>query len=141
MRQSTSITELGWKAASAISLASIANVLVLYAGLTVLDIPSAFVGGQFGPLGVLPVLINTIFAVLGATVVYVGILKISARPNRAFRITATIVLVFSFGMFASPHIVGAPLSMFAVLGLMHILTACIVVGIFTRFGRAGRIDS
>lgn len=120
------------KGAASLITASVANLLILYISLELFTIPSDFVGGVFGPMAVIPVIANTAIAVIGATGIYALILKISNQPNRAFSITAVIFLILSFGMLASPHIADAPTSLYGVLAVMHIVTAAIVIGIYTR---------
>ena len=112
--------------------ASIANVLVLLLGLGAFEFPSEFVGGPFGPLAVGPVVINSAVAAIGATLVYGVVTRYSERPNRTFTIIAGIVLVLSFAMFLAPDLSRAPLSVFAILAVMHVITAVTIVGVLTR---------
>ncbi|WP_306060680.1 DUF6069 family protein [Natronococcus wangiae] len=112
--------------------ASIVNVLVLFTGLTMVEFPSEFVGGPFGPLAVGPVIGNSAVAAIGATFVYGVIARYSARPNRTFVIVAGAVLVLSFAMFLAPDVSGAPPRVFAVLVVMHATAAVTIVGVLTR---------
>lgn len=111
------------------------NVGVLFAGLAVYEFPSEFVGGTFGPLAVGPVLVNSGLAAVGATLVYGVLHRVTARPNRAFVVVAAGALVLSFGMFASPELADAPLSVFALLSVMHVAAAAVVVAVLLRASR------
>lgn len=116
----------------ALATASVANVLVLYSSLAVIDVPPAFVGGPFGPLAVGPVVLNSAVAAVGATLVYGAIARFASRPNRPFVGVAGVALVLSFAMFLAPDIAGAPLEVFAVLAVMHLVAAIVIVGVLTR---------
>lgn len=111
---------------------SIGNVLVLHVCLALLDYPSEFVGGQFGPLAVGPVVINSAAAAVGATVVYGIIARYSARPDRTFTYVAAAVLVLSFGMFLAPDLAGAPASVYGTLAVMHVTAAAGIVAVLTQ---------
>lgn len=110
----------------------IVNVVVLSAGLALFEYPSEFVGGPFGPLAVGPVLVNSVVAAVGATVVYGIVARFSTRPNRTFTRTAAAVLVLSFGMFLTPDLAGAPLSVYGTLAVMHVTAAVVIVGVLTH---------
>lgn len=111
---------------------SIVNVLVLFIGLSMVEFPSEFVGGPFGPLAVGPVVGNSAVAAVGATLVYGVMVRYSARPNRTFTIAAVVVLVLSFAMFLAPDLSGAPPRVLAILAVMHVTAAVTIVGILTR---------
>lgn len=116
----------------ALLVVSIVNVLVLFIGLAIVEFPAEFVEGPFGPLAVGPVVVNSVVAALGATLVYGVVTRYSARPNRTFSIIAGVFLVLSFAMFLAPDLSGAPLTVFAILGVMHVTAAITIVGILTR---------
>ena len=116
----------------AVLATSIVNVLVLLIGLEVFEFPSEFVGGPFGPLAVGPIVVNSAVAAIGATLVYGAVARYSPRPERTFTIIAGVVLVLSFAMFLAPDLSGAPLSVFAMLAVMHVVTAFTIVGVVTR---------
>lgn len=116
----------------AVIAASTVNVLVLLIGLAIGDFPPEFVGGPFGPLAVVPVVLNSAVAAAGATLVYGVIARYAARPNRPFVVVAGVMLVLSFGMFLAPDITGAPLALFAVLAVMHVTAAVVIVGVLTQ---------
>lgn len=116
----------------ALLVVSIVNVLVLYIGLAIVEFPSEFVGGPFGPLAVGPVVMNSAVAAIGATLVYGVVTRYAARPNRTFAIIAGVVLVLSFTMFLAPGLAGAPPSVFAALAAMHVIAAVAIVGVLTR---------
>lgn len=108
------------------------NVVVLSAGLALFEYPSEFVGGPFGPLAVGPVLVNSVIAAVGATVVYGLVARFATRPNRTFTLIAAAVLVLSFGMFLAPDLAGAPLSVFGTLAVMHVTAAIVIVAVLTH---------
>lgn len=110
----------------------IVNVVVLSAGLALFEYPSEFVGGPFGPLAVGPVLVNSVVAAVGATIVYGIVARFSTYPNRTFTRTAAAVLVLSFGMLLTPHLAGAPLSVYGTLAVMHVTAAVVIVGVLTH---------
>lgn len=116
----------------ALLVVNIVNVLVLFIGLTMVEFPSEFVGGPFGPLAMGPVVVNSAGATIGATLVYGGILRYSARPNRTFTIVAGVVLALSFAMFLAPDLASAPPRVLAILAVMHVTAAITIVGILTR---------
>ncbi|WP_224336354.1 DUF6069 family protein [Haloprofundus halobius] len=111
---------------------SIVNVLVLFIGLALVEFPSEFVGGPFGPLAVGPVVVNSAVAAIGATLAYGVVTRYSARPNRTFTIIAGVILMLSFAMFLAPDLAGAPPRIFAILGVMHVAAAVTFVGVLTR---------
>lgn len=112
--------------------ASIANILVLLTGLAVIEFPAEFVGGSFGPLAAGPVVVNSAGAAVGATLVYGVITRYTSRPNRTFVVVAAAALVLSFAMFLAPDLAGAPLRVFAVLAVMHVVAAVAIIGVLTR---------
>lgn len=119
-------------------VAAVLNVLVLLVALVLVDVPDAFVGGPFGPLAAGPVVVNTAVAGAGATVVYGVLDRLVARRDRTFVIVSAIALVASFAMFLAPDIAGAPVVVFAVLAIMHVVAAISICGILLhaahRFG-------
>jgi hypothetical protein len=116
----------------ALLIVSIVNVLVLFIGLAIVEFPSEFVGGPFGPFAVGPVVMNSTVAAIGATLVYGVVTRHSARPNRTFTIIAGVFLVLSFAMFLAPDLSGAPPRVFATLAVMHVTAAVTIVGVLTR---------
>ena len=116
----------------AMLVVSIVNVLVLFIGLVIVEFPAEFVGGPFGPLAVGPVLINSVVAAIGATLVYGVVTRYAARPNWTFTIIAGVVLVLSFAMFLAPDLAGAPPSVFATLAVIHVTAAVTIVSVLTR---------
>lgn len=108
------------------------NLTVLFIGLSVVEFPAQYVGGQFGPLAVVPVAANSTVAAVGATIVYGIIARYSRRPNRAFTVVAGVVFVLSFAMFLAPDLSGAPLDVFVTLGVMHVIAVAVTVGVLTR---------
>lgn len=116
----------------AVIVTSIVNVLVLAIGLATFEFPSEFVGGQFGPLALGPVVVNSAVAAIGATLVYGVISRYAAKPNRTFVIIAGVILVLSFGMFLAPDISDAPPRVFVLLAVMHVTAAAAIVSVLTR---------
>lgn len=111
---------------------NLVNIIILYIGLSLVEYPAQYVGGQFGPLAVGPVVANSTIAAVGATIVYGIIARYSRRPNRVFTIVAGVVLVLSFAMFLAPDLSGAPLEVFVTLGVMHVTATIVVVGVLTQ---------
>ncbi|WP_227377124.1 DUF6069 family protein [Haladaptatus halobius] len=116
----------------ALLIVSIVNVLVLFIGLAIVEFPSEFVGGPFGPLAVGPVVVNSAVAAIGATLVYEVVTRYAARPNRTFTIIGGVFLVLSFTMFLVPDLSGAPPRVFATLAVMHVTAAVTIVAVLTR---------
>ncbi len=111
---------------------NLVNIGVLFLGLSIVDYPAQYVGGQFGPLAIVPVVANSTIAAVAATTVYGLLTRYSRHPNRTFTIIAVVVFVLSFAMFLSPDMAGAPIEVFVTLGVMHITAAAVIVGILTR---------
>lgn len=116
----------------AVGVTCVVNLAVLFGSLAAIDPPPEFVGGPFGPLALGPVIVNSGIAAVGATIVYGVVGRYARRPNRTFGIVAGVALVLSFAMFLAPDIAGAPLTVFAVLGVMHVAAAVVIVGVLTR---------
>jgi hypothetical protein len=112
----------------AVIAASAVNAIIRGVALAVV------VSGEFGPLGLGPVIASSAVAAVGATIVYGVIARYSDRPNRTFTLIAAVVLVLSFGSFLAPPpmLAGAPLTVFTTLGVMHVAAAVAIVSVLTR---------
>jgi len=80
-----------------------------------------------------PVTFFTTLGVIGATVTYGVLARLSSSPDRLFLIVAAIVLVLSLvpDFTVIPNQPGGSLFAGAILGLMHVTTAVICVGVLT----------
>lgn len=107
----------------------VVNVLVLEFALAVVDVPAAF---EPLPLGWGPVVVSSAIGAVGATVVYGAVARYATRPNRTFTLVAAAVLVLSYGNFFTPVLAGAPATVYAILGLMHVTAAVTIVAILRR---------
>ncbi|MCH7659797.1 MAG: hypothetical protein IH933_04200 [Euryarchaeota archaeon] len=121
----------------AATVAIAVNALVLVIALGVFTVPA-----EYEPLGWMPVIASSAVGVVGATVVYGLITRISKRPKRTFVVVAALVLLVSFVPLVSPpaELVGAPQSVLVTLGLMHVTTAAVAVGVLLRATKLG-VDS
>jgi peptidoglycan/LPS O-acetylase OafA/YrhL len=115
------LPDLLTRTAIAAVAAVIVNVLVSLLAKALLDIPD-----DFEHIEVRAVIVSTLVGVLGAAVVYAVV-----RRDRTFVIVAAVALVVSL---AAPLSVSDEGNAAAVgtLMLMHVTTAAIVVGVFTR---------
>lgn len=118
----------------AMGVASLANLGVMYFALAVMSFPDEFIGGTFGPLALGPVIVNSSVAAILATIVYGFIIRYSRRPDFHFIWVAGIALILSFAMFFSPEISHAPIRLFVVLGVMHVVAAVAIVGVLLKTG-------
>ena len=80
-----------------------------------------------------PVTFFTTLGVVGATVTYGLLARLSSSPDRLFLIVAAIVLILSLvpDFTVIPTQPGGSLGAGAVLGLMHVTTAVVCVGVLT----------
>lgn len=97
------------------ALATVARMAGVGEGLTQLTYP--------------PVLFFTAVGVVGATIVYAALDRLTNRPDRIFVIVAAVVLVLSVvpDFTYVPRLPGGSTSAGAVLASMHVLTAAIAV--------------
>lgn len=105
------------------------NALVRLLALGVFDVPSGY-----DPLGWAPILNTTIAAVIGATVLYGLLTRVSNRPNRTFAVVAAVVFLLSFVPLLVPpaFLADAPASVFVTLGVLHVTTAAVVLALLPR---------
>jgi peptidoglycan/LPS O-acetylase OafA/YrhL len=113
------------RTAIAAAAAVLVNVLARAIAVALFDIPD-----DFDHIAVRAVIVSTLIGVLAAALVYALIRRIAGDPARTFTIVAAIALVLSLA---------APLSLgfdeaagVGALLLMHVMTAAIVVLVFTR---------
>jgi Family of unknown function (DUF6069) len=118
------LPELLTRTALAAVAAVVANVLVRALAIALFDIPDSF-----EHLALRAVIVSTLIGVIAAGLVFALIRRLAADPVRTFTIVAAIALVLSLA---------APLSLgfddaaaVGTLMVMHVLTAAIVVGVFS----------
>jgi Family of unknown function (DUF6069) len=119
------LPELVPRTALAAVAAVVVNVLVRPLAVALFEIPDTF-----EHIALRAVIVSTLIGVIAAALVYAAVRRLAANPDRTFTIVAAIALVLSLA---------APLSLgfdeaaaVGTLMLMHVLTAAIVVGVFTR---------
>lgn len=117
----------------AVALAAIANAL-LRTGSVAIDPTLASVR----PFGWAPILGSSVVTAVGATVVYWALIRRTARPNRNFVVIASAVLLVSFVpvVVAAPAIPGMTTAGVLALGVMHAVSALVIVG--ALMGTIGR---
>ena len=105
--------------------AVVVNVLVRALAIALFDIPDSF-----EHLALRAVIVSTLIGVIAAGFVFALIRRLAADPVRTFTIVAVVALVLSL---AAPLSLGfEDAAAVGTLILMHVLTAAIVVGVFTR---------
>jgi Mg/Co/Ni transporter MgtE len=111
--------------------AVVVNVIVRAIAIALFDIPDTF-----EHIALRAVIVSTLIGVIAAALVYALIARTASNPDRTFTIVAATALVLSLA---------APLSLgfeegaaVGALVLMHVLTAAIVVPVFTRAARSPR---
>ena len=110
--------------------------LAISLGINLLIVFVANAGGIAPALEALnygPVTFFTTLGVIGATITYGVLARFSSSPDRLFLIVAAIVLVLSLvpDFTVIPNQPGGSLFAGAILGLMHVTTAVICVGVLT----------
>lgn len=128
------VTRLATYGLFAIVIACVANALVRIVASTLFDVPAGF-----GPLEWAPVINTTVAGIVGATVVYGLLARVSNRPDRDFVGVALVVLLLSFVPLLVPpaFLAEAPASVFVTLATMHVTTAIVAVGLLPRTMEAG----
>lgn len=108
-----------------------ATALVRVITLAFVDVPTDFV--PF-PLGWGPVIASSVIGVLGATVVYGVITRVSQRPNRTFTLLAAVVLLLSFApLLTMPPAFAATITpVIPALVVMHVSVAAVCIGVLTQ---------
>ncbi|WP_330633167.1 DUF6069 family protein [Halocatena halophila] len=117
-------TQLIRSSGLAVFAAIVVNILVLELALAVVAIPSAF---EPVPLGWGPVAASSAVGAVGATVAYGVIARYAEHPNRMFTIVGVIVWVLSYANLLTPALNGAPVVVYAILGLMHVTSALTII--------------
>ena len=113
--------------------AVVVNVLVRALAIELFDIPDAF-----EHLALRAVIVSTLVGVIAAALVYALVARFASDPNRTFTIVAVIALLLSLiaplsvGLQDPPEYPGTDAAAVGTLMVMHVLTAAIVVGVFTR---------
>ncbi|SIR91667.1 DUF6069 family protein [Natronorubrum thiooxidans] len=114
-----------------------AGALVLSLAVNWVIVFGANTGGIAPELDALtygPVTLFTALGVVGATVTYGVLTRIATNPDRLFVIVAAIVLLLSLipDFTVIPDQPGGSLVAGTILGVMHVTTAVICVGVLTR---------
>ncbi len=131
-----SYTRLSWAALLAVLLAAATNALVYFAasGLGIVSrgvlLPSPM---GLSPLTVGMVVTASVVGAIGAALVFAIIGLLAQRPVRQFRRVAAVVLVLS--LVPPATIPGVPLVMRITLGVMHMVTWAVSVGLLTALAR------
>jgi hypothetical protein len=131
-----SYTRLFWAALLAVLLAAVTNALVYFAasGLGIVSrgvlLPSPM---GLSPLTVGMVVTASVVGTIGGALVFAIIGLLARRPVRLFRIVAAVVLVLS--LVPPTTIPGVPLVMRITLGVMHVVTWAVSVGLLTALAR------
>ncbi|MFA9416201.1 DUF6069 family protein [Natrinema sp. HArc-T2] len=125
--RSLSLSDLVRAGAGALAVSLIINWVIVFV---------ANAGGIAPALEALnygPVTFFTTLGVIGATVTYGVLARLSSSPDRLFLIVAAVVLVLSLvpDFTVIPNQPGGSLFAGAILGLMHVTTAVICVGVLT----------
>ncbi len=113
--------------------ATLANVLVYYVGGALVAYDSRFL-----PLvGVIGSISFTLPAAVIAVLLYAALLRRARNPVRTFSIVAAVVFVVTLipDFTYIPTVPGTTGGQTAVLVVMHIVAACVIVGMLTTFAR------
>ena len=112
-----------------VGLSVAANAVVLAVATELLG-----VAPNFESLDWPPVIFLTVVGAVGATVVYAGLTRVVARPDRTFTLLAGVVLLVSFlpDLLWLPDDPGATTAGIVVLMLMHVVVAAICVAVLTQ---------
>jgi len=134
-RQHVALRRLWWIAPLTIVLAALANLMIRFLGVAFFGVPSTF------PL-LQPALViaSTVVFLLLAMVAFIVIGHLSRHPIRVYRLVALVAVLLSFlnpiavlsGWFPVP---GMNLTIFWTMVAMHIISAIIIVGLFTTLAR------
>ena len=125
--------ELLARTAIAALAAVVVNVLVRAIAIALFDIPEAF-----EHLALRAVIVSTFVGVIAAAIVFAVIVRVARNPVKTFTIVAAVALVLSLaaplsvGLQDPPEYPGTDAAAVGTLMLMHVLTAAIVVGMFSR---------
>ena len=131
--------ELLARTALAAAAAVAVNVFVRALAIALFDIPDAF-----EHLALRAVILSTLAGVVGAALVFAVIRRFARDPVRTFTIVAVVTLFLSLaaplsvGLQDPPEYPGTDAAAVGTLMLMHVLTAAIVVAVFSRAGGSAR---
>jgi Family of unknown function (DUF6069) len=121
----------------AAAAAVVVNVLVRALAVALFDIPDAF-----EHLALRAVIVSTLAGVIAAALVFAVVARFARNPVRTFTIVAVVALVLSLaaplsvGLHDPPEYPGTDAAAVGTLMLMHVMTAAIVVAVFSRPGRS-----
>ncbi len=135
LREQVALRKLIWVGPLTIVSSVIANLIIRSIAVSSFGVPETFQYVQ-APY----VIGSTILFVLVALLVFVLVNRFARRPIQFYRLLAFVVLCISFlspvmalvGLFPAP---GMTLSIFWTMIVMHIVSAIIVVGLFTTLTR------
>jgi Family of unknown function (DUF6069) len=135
LREQVALRKLIWVGPLTIVSTVIANLIIRSIAVSSFGVPETFQYVQ-APY----VIGSTIVFVLVALLVFVLVNRFARRPIQFYRLLAFVVLCISFlspvmalvGLFPAP---GMTLSIFWTMIVMHIVSAIIVVGLFTTLTR------
>lgn len=109
--------------------ASIANVIVLFVGKSLIAVPDTF-----KPLSIPPVILWSVLGTIGAALTYALVRRMTVNPNRIFVIVSVVVLVLSFipdyaikDLPPGTMFGGATMGAIYLLMFMHVVAAVIIV--------------
>jgi len=135
LREHVALRKLIWVGPLTIVFTVIVNLLIRSIAVSIFGVPETF---QY--LQAPYVIGSTIVFLLVALLAFVLVNRFARRPIRFYRILAFVVLCISFlspvmalvGLFPAP---GMTLSIFWTMIVMHLVSAIIVVGLFTTLTR------
>ena len=135
LREQVALRKLIWVGPLTIVSTVIANLIIRSIAVSIIGVPETFQYVQ-APY----VIGSTIVFVLVALLSFVLVNRFARRPIQFYRLLAFVVLCISFlspvmalvGLFPAP---GMTLSIFWTMIVMHIVSAIIVVGLFTTLTR------
>ena len=126
-------TTFGWLSLSAMLAASIANVLVYFAGDAIIGYDPAFV--ELG--SALGIAVCTAVPAVIAALLYAALVAKTERPARVFTIVSAVIFIVTLipDLTFIPTEPGVTNGQIAVLMLMHVVAAAIIVRVLTTFPR------
>jgi len=135
LREQVALRKLIWVGPLTIVFTVIVNLLIRSIAVSIFGVPETF---QY--LQAPYVIGSTIVFLLVALLAFVLVNRFARRPIRFYRLLAFVVLCISFlspvmalvGLFPAP---GMTLSIFWTMIVMHLVSAIIVVGLFTTLTR------
>jgi hypothetical protein len=120
----------------AVVLAVVGNVIVGTLAQALFEIPP-----QFAPFELPRYVLFTVIGVIGATVVFAVLARMSQRPIPIFQRVAVVVLLLSFipdlAMLFTDAVPGATVPGVVTLMVMHVVAAVVAIIVLPRMARAG----